>query len=374
MTRPRPVGRRPLRDEGGQVLVIAVGMFILLIAMGALIIEGGNAYAQQRVTQNGSDAAAEAGATVLATRLAGQPKSDSDVYAAVGSVSGANNLSQQPAVYTDVHGNPLNADGSVNSDGNPTAVVGSVAIPDTARGVQVIGSRVFPTTIGNALGISSLTSSAVATAVTGPLAGSFLPIVVPTNIVDCDKSGDLGVSQENWIISDPGTPPSGPEYIVPLCKTGTGSFMILNLDGDVHTDCDEEVENPPSIVWNDFPVMVDTNVGNDCVKKMADYINSTLKGTVVTLPICDADCITSGGGKATYTIIGVAGFYIDYISYTNNPNNPLCQATPENDLNYIAGNGSDSCIVGWFVKWVTEGPVGTGPIEKADAIGVQLIW
>ncbi len=279
----RPPWTRRLTQPGeaGQVVVIAVGMFILLIAVAALIIEGGNAYAQQRVTQNGSDAAADAGATVLATRLVGQAKTDADVLQAVNDMGAANNLSEQPAVYTDPKGRPLNADGTIwsSSDGHPpTAVVGAGSIPDGARGVEVTGSREFPTTIGGALGVKSFTASAVATAITGPLLGSFLPIVIPTNIVDCDKEGDLGVSQADWVISDPGTPPVGPEYIVPLCKTGTGSFMILNLDGDIHTDCSDEVQNPPSLVWNDFPVLVDTNVGNDCVKKMADYINTNSCG------------------------------------------------------------------------------------------------
>ncbi len=39
----------------------------------------------------------------------------------------------------------------------------------------------------------------------------------------------------------------------------------------------------------------------------------------------------------------------------------------------IAGNGSSSCLVGWFVRYITAGPVGSGSIGNSDAIGVQLI-
>jgi hypothetical protein len=44
----------------------------------------------------------------------------------------------------------------------------------------------------------------------------------------------------------------------------------------------------------------------------------------------------------------------------------------------IAGNGSDACIAGWFVRFISAGPVGPRPVgpgtvENADAIGVQLI-
>src|SRR4051794_33970862 len=55
----------------GQVLVIFVGGFLGIIAMTAVVVDGGNAMAQQRGTQNGADAAAQAGTVVLAQRLMG---------------------------------------------------------------------------------------------------------------------------------------------------------------------------------------------------------------------------------------------------------------------------------------------------------------
>ena len=42
-------------------------------------------------------------------------------------------------------------------------------------------------------------------------------------------------------------------------------------------------------------------------------------------------------------------------------------------VNIVGGNGSSSCIAGWFVRYVTSGPVGTGNITNGEAIGVQLI-
>ena len=58
--------RRRRRGEAGQIIVIAALSMIAMIAFGALVLEGGNAYAQQRVAQNGADATANAGAVVLA--------------------------------------------------------------------------------------------------------------------------------------------------------------------------------------------------------------------------------------------------------------------------------------------------------------------
>ena len=42
-----------------------------MVILVGLVVDGGNLWAQQRIVQNGSDAAAEAGAIVMAERLAG---------------------------------------------------------------------------------------------------------------------------------------------------------------------------------------------------------------------------------------------------------------------------------------------------------------
>ena len=55
----------------GQVLVIFVGGFLALIAGTAFVVDGGNVMAQQRGTQNGVDAASQAGATVIMQYLMG---------------------------------------------------------------------------------------------------------------------------------------------------------------------------------------------------------------------------------------------------------------------------------------------------------------
>ena len=134
-------------------------------------------------------------------------------------------------------------------------------------------------TFGRVIGLSDLMASADATAVSGALnGGQFLPLVFPVNIVDCEQNGDLGIGAANWQLSQPGSPPVGQEYIVPLCKTGGGSFMILDLDGSPN-NCDDEVTNPPPIEWDTFPVSVDSDNGNNCAKKMLDEVNA-LHGTI----------------------------------------------------------------------------------------------
>ncbi len=368
----RHVSSRPR----GQVIVIAALAMISLIGGVALVLEAGNAYAHQRQVQNGADAVANAGATVLAEYIGGTSKTDSDVVGAMTTVSGANFLGSYVGYYTDVNGQLLNNGGTPSGGLGSAARVGDGAIPPNAQGVQAAGSQNFNTTFARVLGMNQFTASAEATSVAGALSGGqFLPVVFPVNIVDCATNGDLGTGEVNWQISNPDGPdadsnPEGQEYIVPLCKTGGGSFMILDLDGTPN-NCDDEVTNPPAIQFATFPVDVQSDNGNNCAKKMVDEVNAK-SGQVVLIPICDGECVTGNGSNAVYHVIRVAAFYLDYMSDQNGGNNTACQGNGTS-LVPIAGNGSSSCIAGWFVRYITSGPVGGGDIQGAGAIGVQLV-
>jgi Flp pilus assembly protein TadG len=363
--------------DGGQIIVLfALGLVAFIAGVG-LVVDAGNAYAQQRGVQNGADAAANAGAVVLAQRLGGATKTDTDVANAV-SFSAGLNLVSQTAYYTDVTGQPLDLSGNVVVPASAAAVGNGTTIPPNAQGVHVGGSRAFGTTFARVVGITTFTAGAEATAVAGKaIGGAFLPVIFPVNITDCSGNGNLGLPKDQWPVSQPGAEgqhPVGIEWIVPLCKTGGGSFMVLDLDGQKN-NCDDEVTNPPPIQWDTFPVTVDSDNGNNCAKKMMDEVN-LLHGKIVLVPICDNnDCNTSGGSKAQYHVTGVVAFYIDYMSDGNN-NNSECKAHTNADgqvLNPIAGNGSTSCIAGWFIHFITTGPVGSGPIGNGDSIAVQLI-
>jgi len=361
-------------QQTGQILVLAVLGIVAMIAGVALLVEGGNSYAQQRRVQNAADSAANAGAGILAQRLGGIVMTDADVASAIGVNAGLNSLTGNGAYYTDVTGQPLDASGAVVAPAD-AAAVGGGTIPPNAQGVHDTGSRSFETSFGRVIGFTQFQATANAVAVTGRLTGGqFLPVVFPVNITDCEQNGNLGAGEAEWSLSAPGEPPVGPEYIVPLCKTGEGSFMILDLDGTPN-NCDEEVTNPPAIQFPDFPWLVPSDNGDNCANKMVDAVNA-LRGRVVLVPICDQACVTGGGSNAEYNIIKVAAFYLDYMSDSNNKNNSLCQThvNAQGDLlTTIAGNGSSSCIAGWFVRYITTGPVGAGLIGNSDAIGVQLI-
>ena len=290
--------------------------------------------------------------------------------------STANNLGSYLGYYTNVSGAMLTNGGAVTTSFGSAARVGDGVIPPGAQGVSAKSSQNFGTTFGRVIGFPQFTASADAISVAGALSGGqFLPVVFPVNIVDCEKNGDLGTGEINWSLSNPDgadadTNPDGQEYIVPLCKTGGGSFMILDLDGTPN-NCADEVTNPPAIQFATFPVNVASDNGNNCAKQMVDAVNAK-SGQVVLIPVCDGECVTGNGSNAVYHVIRVAAFHLDYMSDQNGGKNTACQGNGTT-LVPIRGNGSSSCLAGWFVRYITSGPVGGGPIQGAGAIGVQLV-
>ena len=101
----------------GQVLVIAAVAMLGMIAMVALIIDGGHAWTQQRDSQNGSDATSEAGALVLVASLSGATAPvDGDVLTQVTTTAAANGVQLEAAYYTDIAGTMLRPDGSSTAD------------------------------------------------------------------------------------------------------------------------------------------------------------------------------------------------------------------------------------------------------------------
>ena len=71
MQRSRRSALDPRDGQRGQILVVAVLAMISMIGGVALILEGGNAYAHQRMVQNGADAVANVGISQASCR--GQP-------------------------------------------------------------------------------------------------------------------------------------------------------------------------------------------------------------------------------------------------------------------------------------------------------------
>ena len=254
---------------------------------------------------------------------------DAEVLAATDAMAAANHLDTYKAYYTNLTGGMLTPLGVVTTDPALAEQVGpadagDTTIPPGAQGVSVGGSQVFGTTFARVLGITQFTASAVATAVAGALTGGvFMPVVFPVSMADCDGSGNTVVVDEPWRMSDPNPTdptahPLGQEYIVPLCKTDSGSFMVLDLDPN--QDCDGGGHRPDrrSSSTTSRSTSPPTTATTAASRSNRRSQAAQLQGTVVMIPICDGQCETiSGGSHAFYHVIRIAAFYLDYLSDSN---------------------------------------------------------
>ena len=234
-------------NSRGQALVVMVAALAMLAITVAVTVDGGNAFAQQRAVQNGSDAAALAGAVELGNRgsciLNGcTGPSDAQIRAAVDASAADNSVTVGAAYYTDVCGVPLKPDGSAAKTGNSVnlalaATVGGGTIPPDignsancgtgavgpTAGVLVFGHRDSPTFVATIIGINSFAIDTQATAVStyGACGASqgcgLLPIAFPVLQTTCDHNGNASKNQ-----------PFAPYqlnvvYKIPLCKNNPGN-------------------------------------------------------------------------------------------------------------------------------------------------------
>ncbi|HLY13723.1 MAG TPA: pilus assembly protein TadG-related protein, partial [Candidatus Limnocylindrales bacterium] len=296
-----------------------VGGMVAVIAMVGLIVDGGNAWSQQRIVQNGSDATAEAAAIVMAQRFAGAstPASgwDATVEAAVSTTAAANGITVPAAYYTDICGIPLQADGSaaLNADGSANLAVadavGSGALPATlsttpdcpshvvgrAAGVMVLGRKVISTYLAGVVGIPSITVSKQSTAAAGYLqescsadqgaACALLPVTIPVDIVTCDGSNNPVDTGTPWVL--------GQVYKVPLCKNGPGNVGWLDWTppGGGTSELIQSIQTPnnPAISLPSWQYI--TSTGNPNSAGVETAIRA-YDGDTVLIPQFDLTCNT----------------------------------------------------------------------------------
>jgi hypothetical protein len=421
--------------ERGQALVLMVGGMIAVVAMVALIVDGGNAWSQQRIVQNGSDATAEAGAIVMAQRFAGvtTPAAgwDATVESAITTAAAANGVTITAAYYTDICGIPLRADGSaaLNADGSANLAiadrVGSGALPATvsttpdcpshvvgpAAGVMVLGQKVIPTYLAGAIGLNAITVSKQATAAAGYLqesctadtgdACALLPVTIPVDIVSCDGSNNPVNTGTPWIL--------GKVYKVPLCKNGPGNVGWLDWTppGGGTSELIQSINTPnnPAISLPSWQYI--TSTGNVNSAGVETAIRN-YDGQIVLIPQFDLTCNTGHNAAppdSTSPAINTAPNYgcpagdlggngqNQWYRLPSFAHFQLCSSTDAdcvaagatfgayvngNDGSGVcdSGNGATSCLVGKFVQIESSGTIGPGVgggSSNINSVGVQLI-
>jgi hypothetical protein len=269
--------------------------------------------------------------------------------------------------------------------------------PCDAGGVKAEGSQTFDTFLVRAVGVSTFTASADATAITGILsgcpAGAICPLVPVTIAITqdtCDGSGKVIVGSALWPIIDPDDADSTNEANVALCKNGPGGFGGLDL-GEPGCDTNDRFVEPckasvPIPAW----LQVSTGAVKNDITGLNQYAGPVLgvaDDEIVLIPMHDNTCFNdppdsqpapcadgdwSGTGNNTYYHVPYfTGFMVDQTYDQVAP----CDSPPGSPAP-VGGNGSDACLKGWFVKLVLTGPVGgpgSGNPQDPASIGVQLI-
>lgn len=394
------------RRHHGQILVIFALALVAIVGMVGLVIDGGAAFAQQRVAQNGADGTATAGAVVIAEKLGGTSRTGAQVKAAIDAMAAANELGSVTAEYTDDFGKPI---GQV--------VVASGAIPDTAGGVRVQGSRTADTTFARVLGINQLTATAEAIVVAGALSGecvaetdgcALLPVAFPVKVPVC-INGVLQPGGE-WIGAPPGTDPTAGYWpladasdlpsssnltgntakmaILPLCRSGgdsSGAFGFLDVASGMNLA--QEITGPLNTTVS-IPDWFQTQPGNP--NSVEDELSLWIHKPVL-IPLYSGACKEDPGDTAVcpddkkgqnpngdntwYYVQQLNVFYMDKV-YVQGSNVDQCTTGPGYpQVPTDSGTGFLGCLKGWFVDYVTSGPIVPGGtiFPGRTAIGIQLV-
>jgi len=394
------------RHPRGQVLVIVAVAMVAIVAMVGLVVDGGFAWGKQRDTQNAADAAAEAGAIVMAQRLAGvvPTKTDADVERAVLLAGSENAVDPPDAWYTNITGDLLDPTGAVTTNRADAAKVGDDTIPLNAAGVEAIGSQSFPTFLVRVIGFDQLTVTAPATAVAGYVtdvcsaeAGcDVIPVTVPVTVLGCDGQNDPEPADPvtDWSVTT--TP-----ITVPLCKNGPGNVGWLDWTptGGGTSELEDSIRFPD----NDQMTIPDwfyvTATGNINSTQIEDALNERWGGEVALIPQFDATCdaaptgpglndcpagnLGGNGSNQYYHLPQFAAF--QFCGGTPNWCDGSGGAPAYAKGAYITGsdaatcdtgNGGTSCLAGRFVNFLggpyTVGP-GSGAATETNLIGVQLL-
>jgi Flp pilus assembly protein TadG len=419
----------------GQALVLFALGLTAVVAMVGLIIDGGNAYAQQRSTQNGSDSASEAGATILVRNVMAAAASgptltaaqlDAAVLASANQSATSHGLlpfdpgvaGNSAAYYTDILGNLLTPAGAITTSTATAAQVGSGSVPSCttdcvggrAAGVAAYGYRSFGALIARVIGFTTFTASAKATAVGGyapptncsaPQGCALLPITFATNAGTCTgtNASSFGATPWPWPVTPPYVPSN--ESILAVCGNAQGAFGFL--DFGCAPNIQQQIADPCASIT--FPTWLRTESGN--TNAVEDELNNYAGATVglyedgddqiVYIPFFDAICSDGsqpadnraidtatypgvcvgnnpgGGSNIYYHVVYFLGFALDQ-AYVQGNNNPPCNMAPGSPV--PAGNGGTGCLKGWGTV-VAQGP-GTvtsnpGPGGPGSPLRIQLI-
>jgi len=272
------MGRVGLRREKGQALIVVALSLVGLIAMLALILDGGNLLVQRRRMQNAADAGAIAGTRELALA-----STDDQIYARV-------------KEYT-VTRNGADAFEAVYLPGGQT--VGAGVVPPDATGVQVAAMTDFPTYFAGVVGITAMSAGAEAEGGYSAVKTTWGLWPIALKEFEFQYDATYAIWDSNKIEKDPN---SG--VIV------GGNRGWLNFDG-------HDVSNSELKEWMEFDYQGkvtegDWVNGSPGTRTAAAQVAQQRLGDIVIIPIYDTIRPgVNGNGTLDYHIISFAAFEVE---------------------------------------------------------------
>ncbi len=345
----RSCKKRGDAKEKGQAIVIIALMLIGLLAIAALVFDGGMAYAQRRRMQNAADAGAFAGARQLALGA-----SDSTICAAIQEYTVTRNGAQSfTATYY---------------PGGQAVCGGSV--PGSATGVRVIANTNFNTAFAGLLGEQTGSVGANAAASFGGV-NNLLNNVTPispqcavTNPSDLDDCGfDFDESYDIW----DGGGPGNFGWLAWDNSQGSGSIqsapmLCANLDSpSTMTYTNPNNSNDHSLSIGDWGPGSSGISGSSCVRSELQGLVSN--ATPITVILWDTS--TGSGSNVEYHIVGFAEFVLEGYILTGGGGQSY-----GNTSECSGGGGNGNCIQGRFIDYMIAAPV--DPMHNFGLTSVHL--
>ena len=320
-----------LHGEDGSMVVIVGVLFLSLVTVTAMTIDGGIVHNEREDLQNGADAAALAVAYSCA-------RGSCDTTLAAQYV---------PA----------------NASAGGTSTVESVDVDTVSQVVTVVARTAdTPLAVGPLNGTTTALVRARGRAKWGVISsGATAPFVIS----DCDV--DRGLSTQGGVLYD--TAPAGLGTIIsfhnstgvklpkvdlpPECDTGPSGADLPGGFGKIDVDAACKVTtttDPAGDVW----ASVDTGAAlHDC-----------LNLGPMAIPVFGS--FTGSGTTAEYRITGYVGFHVTGWSFPGNATTPEpgCKESLADELGLELKDitGQAFCVSGWFVKYtVPDGPLCTDP-------------
>jgi Flp pilus assembly protein TadG len=323
---------RWLEGEDGSVAVMVATLMVVMLGIGALVMDLGNLYWERRQLQNSADAGALAAAQDLV-----DGEAEGTAY-------------QTARVYA----NENNSRGAFVAGPGQGFVVEPTSVTVTAQTGTIQAAGVLDSFLAGVLGVDTYDTQASATASWGYL-GSANTIPLTFSICEWNfmTGGDVdGLPTADKVVYFHSSQTAQNENTCggPANQDHPGGFGWLSPSGG---QCEAYIEN--GVVGTD----VGNNVPNVCT---AAYLQS-LVGETVVMPIFSE--VSLQGSNAYYTIVGFAALELTGFRLSGNPEFNMPSGSPP-------CSGNDRCISGRFVNYYELGDQPTAGGENFGAVFIGL--